>query len=74
MQPIWPQLRVLMRGTASEVLGILSDTWCRNIVKDSRTVTSEMVLHILHILQSRKITVKALRLKTVPLKYEREIF
>ena len=32
---------ILMRGTASEVLGMESDTWLRNTVNERRTVTSE---------------------------------
>lgn len=31
-----------MRGTASEVLGMESDTWLRNTVNERRTVTSEI--------------------------------
>ena len=32
---------LLIRGTASDVLGILSETWFRNMVRLRRTVTSE---------------------------------
>ena len=31
-----------MRGTASDVFGMVSDTWLRNIVRERRTVTSEI--------------------------------
>ena len=31
-----------MRGTASDVFGIESDTWLRNMVRERRTVTSEI--------------------------------
>ena len=34
-------LNLLMRGTASDVLGMESETWLRKTVSDSRTVTSE---------------------------------
>ena len=33
---------ILMRGTASDVFGIESDTWLRNMVRERRTVTSEI--------------------------------
>ena len=36
-------LNLLMRGTASDVLGMESETWLRKTVSDSRTVTSEML-------------------------------
>ena len=35
-----------MRGTASDVLGMESETWLRKTVSDSRTVTSEMLSSI----------------------------
>ena len=35
------QLDILIRGTASDVLGIDSDTVLRNTVKDNSTVTSK---------------------------------
>ena len=31
-----------MRGTASDVFGIESDTWLRNMVRERTTVTSEI--------------------------------
>ena len=33
---------LLIRGTASDVLGIVSDTVFRNTVRDNNTVTSEI--------------------------------
>ena len=35
-------LDLLIRGTASDVFGMESDTWLRNTVSDRSTVTSEM--------------------------------
>ena len=33
---------ILIRGTASDVFGIESDIWLRNIVRERSTVTSEI--------------------------------
>ena len=40
-------LNLLMRGTASDVLGMESETWLRKTVSDSRTVTSEMLSSVM---------------------------
>ena len=37
------KLYILIKGTASDVLGMESDTWLRNTVSERRTVTSEII-------------------------------